>query len=531
MKRFISLFLLFCIFIPIYAKQYKINEVIYDIEGCGHWIFGKTNEYALENTIPVDTTRVFENEQALNIYISSLEKQLSNLRAFEKIDIFYEPVINDSEEFMDPEELSETPELVNLNIYVKDSFHLFAIPGPKYDSNSGLTFKLKIIDSNFLGGLNELNSDIFFLIPTQESDGNKFEFGFNCSFDYPFKAGIFNALWLNDLGLSYTFGNNMPEWDIGTGLRLTLPYNRFSLVFETNQRFTNDFLYEEFDDNLYFVNDFKFYVPFTLLSTNYFGKLQWTPYTIATVNWDHNGIAKNNSDLSSPIIDVGHKLSLGRTDWEENLRDGLTLLLDNSYVYNFQRKRFYPQIQLDLSAYKKIDLLVNHNFLRNMGLCINTKTFAFFINPKNDIYIFNDGKLIGKYLRGIRDAQDYEGTEFSSLLPTSAFIMNFDIPIHIIRTNFTKGFMRYMNFDMQLAPFFDMALCYNKINQTFFAPKDGFYAAGLEVIVYPLKWSGITIRGSVGIDIGRKLLKNHINMDWREDTDYKEFSIGFGLHY
>ena len=184
MKRFISLFLLFCIFIPIYAKQYKINEVIYDIEGYGHWIFGKTNEYALENTIPVDTTRVFENEQALNIYISSLEKQLSNLRAFEKIDIFYEPVINDSEEFMDPEELSETPELVNLNIYVKDSFHLFAIPGPKYDSNSGLTFKLKIIDSNFLGGLNELNSDIFFLIPTQESDGNKFEFGFNCSFDW-----------------------------------------------------------------------------------------------------------------------------------------------------------------------------------------------------------------------------------------------------------------------------------------------------------------------------------------------------------
>ena len=76
-----------------------------------------------------------------------------------------------------------------------------------------------------------------------------------------------------------------------------------------------------------------------------------------------------------------------------------------------------------------------------------------------------------------------------------------------------------------------MALCYNKITQTYFDIKDGFYAGGLEVIVYPLKWSGITIRGSVGIDVGRKFLANHINMDWRENVSKKEFSIGFGLHY
>ena len=76
-----------------------------------------------------------------------------------------------------------------------------------------------------------------------------------------------------------------------------------------------------------------------------------------------------------------------------------------------------------------------------------------------------------------------------------------------------------------------MALCYNKITKTFFNPKDGFYAGGLEVIVYPLKWSGITVRASVGIDIGRQFFSKHLNMDWRENTSKKEFSIGFGLHY
>ena len=76
-----------------------------------------------------------------------------------------------------------------------------------------------------------------------------------------------------------------------------------------------------------------------------------------------------------------------------------------------------------------------------------------------------------------------------------------------------------------------MALCYNKINQTFFDFNDGFYSAGLEVIVYPLKWTGITVRGSIGIDIGRALFSNGINKLWRDDVSTKEFQIGFGLHY
>ena len=113
----------------------------------------------------------------------------------------------------------------------------------------------------------------------------------------------------------------------------------------------------------------------------------------------------------------------------------------------------------------------------------------------------------------------------------NALILNFDLPVHIFTTNFTKSFLRYFNFDFQLSPFFDMALCYNKINQTYFNLKDGFYGAGLEVIVYPLKWSGITVRGSVGIDVGRKFFANQINTDWRQNVSKKEFSIGFGLHY
>ena len=56
---FVSLLFLFS---TIFAEQFRIEQVEYDIEGCGHWIFGQTQEYALENTVPVDTKTVFQSE-------------------------------------------------------------------------------------------------------------------------------------------------------------------------------------------------------------------------------------------------------------------------------------------------------------------------------------------------------------------------------------------------------------------------------------------------------------------------------------
>ncbi len=509
--------LFFCSFS--FAKSYKIEKVDYTIKGCGARIFGQTQDYVLARQVPVDTKTVFQDEQALDTYIQDYIKRLNNLRAFETIDVQYE-------------EISETePIELKLLVNVQDSFHLFAIPGPKYDSNTGLILKLKIKDSNFLGSLNTLSSDFYFMLPTDESDGTNSEFGFNASFDYPFKLGIFDSTWINDFGISYTFGNDMPEWNFGTGLRFELPVSKHALIFEIDQRFVNNFAYNEYKDNLYFVNDFKVSFPLKIAELPYCGNVRYTPYFTASVNWDFNGIDKQNSALSSPTITGGHKISFGRTDWSDNQRTGINFSLDNYYSYNFQRFRFYPIIEMRTSAYKKINLFEDSLFLRNLGLCADLHAFTFMFNPNKDKYIENDGKTIGQYLRGIRDNQDYKGTQISSLNTTSAFILNIDIPIHIVRTNFTKSFLRYFNFDMQLSPFFDMALCYNKVTHTFMNFKDGFYGAGLEVIVYPLKWSGITIRGSVGIDVGRKFFENNINMDWRQNVSKKEFSVGFGLHY
>ena len=529
MKR-IAVFsaLLFFLF-PICAHQFQINKVEYNIEGCGAKIFGETQDYALAHQVPLDTKRIFNDIKELNTYLDDYRQKLSNLRAFETIKVDY-TFEQSQEEALQENEIT----LVNLKVSVKDSFHLFAIPGPKYNSNTGLTFKLKIKDTNFLGSLNTLSSDVYFMIPTSESDAEHSELGFNLSIDYPFQAGIFDATWINDLGFSYTFGDRMPEWDVKTGIKFELPFEKTNLVIEADQKIANNFDYKEFGDNLYFEELLKFSLPLTLTTLDYFGGLYYTPYTNASFSWDFDGISEQNSALSSPILTLGHSLSFGRIDWENNLRNGLTFSLNNSYTWNFQRQRFYPIIQCDIKAYKQFTIFDDSLFLRNIGLACNFVCFSYMFNPKNEKYknyIYNDGTAIGGYLRGIRDNQKYAGTDISALNPTSALILNMDFPVHIFTTNFQKSFLRYFNFDFQLSPFIDAALCYNKITQTFFNLKDGFYAAGLEVIVYPLKWSGITVRGSIGIDIGRKLFASKLNTSWREDVSTREFQIGFGLHY
>ena len=519
-----TLIFLFTSFITIslFAQKYQINQVNYNIQGNGAKIFGKTQSYALENNVPVQKNHIFESVDELNEYISEYTIKLNNLRAFETIEVDY--TFDSTDEELCP---------VTLNVSVKDSFHLFAIPGPKYDSNTGLTFKLKVKDTNFLGSLNTFSSDFYFLLPTAESDGSDTKFGFDFNIDYPFKAGIFDTLWLNDFNFSYTIGNELPEWNIGTGLRFTLPFEKYSLILEMNQKFVNNYKYQKYDDNLYFVDDVKFSVPFLVANINYFGDILYTPYTSFSVNWDIDGISKINSDLSSPVLTFGHKFTMGRIDWIENLRTGLTFSLDNYYSYNFQRQRFYPIIELESKAFARLELLEDYNFLSNIGFAADLRFFTYLFNPNKDEKYINDGKSIGSYLRGIRDTQIYLGRkdDLSALDPTSAFILNLDFPLSLFSTDFEKSFLRYCNVEVQVSPFIDFVLCYNKVTHTFCNLKDGFYAGGVEVIVYPLKWSGITIRASVGMDIGRQFFSDKINMDWRENLSKYEFSFGFGLHY
>lgn len=541
-KKTIFLIAFSFLFSFIFADSYKIKSVNYNIKG-------QTRKYSLETKVKVDKETVFDSEESLMIYIEDFTKRLENTRAFEKIQVDFS--LEDAKKTITDEEFSENENaeeniqegeenklyFVTLDVSTSDSLHILAAPYPKYDSNDGFSFKLKVKDTNFFGSLEEMSSDFNFAIESDDEENYDYKFGFAIDFDIPFKLGLFDASWVNSHEFSYTIGDDTPEWNLKTGLELDLPFRKFSIQLDLYQSFIRDLDYEDADingktvhygDGTYFVENAKLSVPLIIQEIPEWGNFYYTPYFEMKYNWDGDGISDLNEDLMSPVLSLGQTLSTSRINWIENFRDGLSVSITQSFSYNIQKLDFIPGISGEFQAYKAL------------------KHIAF----STDIYAFaylNGTSSFGGRLRGIRDEQYYSRetgeSDKKACESPAAIVMNFDMPIRIFVAHWDEiGFIqkipgirkiaKYFNMEFQLSPFVDVALSRNRATGRNFYYKDGFYAAGIEGIVYPLKWKGMTIRGSLGIDLGQKLpgLKGKLNQDWRDSKSY-EISIGIGLHY
>lgn len=516
-KRIISSAFFLLAFTALFAEGYSISEINYDIEGSGPKFIGATKKYALELNVPVDKTRVFATAEELDEYVLDYTMRLNNTRMFETIDVQYD--VNAENK-------------VTLNVAVKDSFHMIMIPYGRYDSNKGLVFKLKIKDTNFLGTMNPLSTDINLIVEQEsETDTPEYKMGFNFKYNYPFKAGPFQAEWTNTDEISYTIGDKSPEWNLNTGLTFTLPFDTVSYKLAFNQGFVHNFDYSSYGDEFYFNDDLKFSVPIDLYEIDNWGSITYEPYLDFNANWDLNHINKANSDLSSPVVSIGHSISTGRVNWINNYRNGISATITNFASFNIQRQMWYPYISAEVKAYKGFELFEGNCFNR-IGFTTDLYAFGYLMDNDSNPYINRDGEKIGQRLRGIRDEQVYATmSEAYALKVPAAICISFDMPYRIFQTNFTKKIWNLFNFDLQVSPFIDMALTYNKYTHKLFDPKDGFYTAGVEVLVYPKKMSSFTVRGSLGVDIGRKLLADKLNTEWRKNISPFEIFVGVGLNY
>lgn len=519
MKKLSFVAILLINFTFIFAQEYKITKVEYNLNSCSWPFLGTTKEYALKNNVEVNQNIFFSNIEELEVYIKDYKQRLSNTRAFDKIEVTYT--------------VTQTQELNEVTLFVttKDTVHLLAVPYPKYNSNDGFVFKLKAKDTNFFGTMNPMSTDINFTLDNTQEE-LAYSLGFNFSFDFPFEAGIFDATWVNDYSISYTVGNEEVEWDAKTGFKFELPKNDYSYVLEIYQNATNSLDYIEYNDSLYFNEYFSFSLPIKLYESRLFGKLKTIPSISFSYNWDMDGINEENTSLSSPYISIGNTIDASRMNWNNNFRTGLAFSLDTTIGINLQRELNYPSISFNFKGMKEVTITEKINFLNRFGICSNFYIFNYFTKRDNP-FASTDGESIGSYLRGIKDTQYFNNKPElgeSTTVPT-AIILNLDFPYHIFSTNFTKTFLKHFNFDLQISPFIDFALTYNKATNKYFALKDGFYAGGLEVLIYPKKWSSFVVRASLGVDIGSKFFSEHLNIQWRDVVSRKEISIGIGLHY
>lgn len=503
---------------PAFPSRYRITGADFDIHG-------RTRPYAIDQNVEIDENRVFEDEDELMKYIGDYKTRLENLRAFSTVDVDFR-VGEEDESGLCP---------VTLDVTARDSHHFIAMPYPSYNSNSGFKFKLKAKDTNFFGTLTEMSGDFNFEAENnQETEETDYSFGFNLDFDIPFRLGVFDVTWANSHTFSYTIGESTPEWNFKTGLCLSLPFERqkFSLDFEFYQSFIRDLDYEDkyinkvpyhYGDGTYFVENARVSLPVELQEIDGWGKVYYKPYIDFLYNWDFDGIDARNEDLLGPELTVGQTLSTERINWIGNFRDGASASITPSVGYNFEKADYIPGIVMEFKGYKAF---------KYAGLCA-------------DIYIFaylNGTNKIGGRLRGIADDQYFNdasghSNEYACETP-AAIVFSFDLPVHIFTTDWESvpvirriPFMKYLNFEMQLSPFVDFALIHNRATGTTFGYKDGFYAGGIEALLFPEKWRGITVRASLGVDLGRFLIKRFVNQAWRDSVSRYELSIGIGLQY
>jgi len=508
--------------------MYRIETVNYEVSGI-------TSHYALSRAVDIDKERIFNSYDELHSYVENLRQLFNNERnlASAIINVKYESITGEDE---------VTP--ITLNISTIDSKHFLLVPYPKYNSNDGLVVKLKAKDTNFLGTMETLNFDLNFSVEPSDDDADSFDtvFGINLDYDYPFKLWRLDSKWKNDFSISYTIGEVKPEFSYETGFIFELPFNDISLKLDLTQGISRNFDYTEYGDELYFIDGATLSMPYKVAKIDNFGNVVWSPYISYDFYWDKDGINKTNYDLSSPVLKIGHSTSTSRVNWSGNFRNGVYMSMDQYIGYNYQKEEYIASISGKLELYKAFK-------------------YAGIASRFNGFYSFNQKTAIGSYLRGIRDDQKYKssawtnaglsGSPEKALTTSAAIIGNIDLPIHIVTTDwiavdeFIFGedswltnhlrWMRYFDFELQISPFVDFALCNNLVTEKTFAIKDGFYSGGLEVLVYPAKWRSLVVRASAGVDAGRKIIKKVISKliddSWRREVSALEISIGIGLHY
>lgn len=504
------------------SKQYIIHNVIYDSKGI-------TKDFALKRNVNVDYSKTFKSEDELNTYIQYLTQQLENTRLLEDISYSYDF-------------LEETDGLipVDVTIHVSDSSHFLMLPKPNYNSNSGFNIELAIKDTNFLGFMNTLNFDINMDYKTNTgSDDNKITLGSNFQYNYPFSIGVTEDTWTNNFSINWTIGESAPDFSYSTGIICAIPFGRNYLRTTFMQSLTRKGSYTDYDDDFYFTEYLGISLPLTIGRINDIIPVYYTPSFDITFNWDADGINPLNGGLLGPSMAIKQNINVSNVNWKGNFREGYSFELYHYFSYNFNSRNFSPFLSIDFNAFKAF---------KYAGINFRAYGYGVLNDRQNNI---------GGRLRGIVDGQYFADGSLGKALETNlAVSFNLDIPIHIITTDWlgwgealfgpydelSPGMQKvcwlphklfsYLDFELQISPFVDIGLTKNIASGRSFNPKDAFIASGLEVLVYPTRFRSYVVRGSFGVDVGRKVLSKFLDTDWRDmNAKAYELSIGLGLHF
>jgi hypothetical protein len=462
------------------------------LRGVVYHIQGKTREFALERVLRIREGERFNGLGELEAYAEEKNRELRNLRTLDSAASGVSYTLGEPEGLFIP---------VYLDVVVTDTWNFMVLPEPKYDSNSGFTLSVKARDYNFMGTLTPFR---FGFVWGDDDDGERMV-GFLMDLDFPFLA--WGHRWNITFDHDFRYYFDIPVYYKNiTGISLefplpssiiTLGFDQGLVIHEKDRDAKKD---GQFHDWYQYSMVYAGWEIPTPLRAGWFGGVSYLPKLYGNINYQPGGDVGDYR--RGPNAGLEQSLGFGRIDWIGNFRRGLETAVFFTSDYNFFHRDWDHSAGLKAAGH--------WNVSRFFGLS-GRLLYTAWLDDSYD--------LGGDALRGYKDDQ---------LELTQRLSLNLDFPFRLIRfvpSEWTgKKKVRVFDFEQHWAPFIDIAMLEG--NGYEFTPGDMVVCAGLEILVFPLTWRSLYIRGSAGWNI-----REWVKSGTMPGGIFREIFVGVGHFY
>jgi hypothetical protein len=461
------------------------DETLFVISGFEFDITGRTRPFALLYHAELKIGEVIHGQAELDEFIADKTQMLINQRVLRDNVIITYSVGEQRENGAYP---------VILTIKVEDSRNIIALPQPRYSSNSGLNLTVKARDYNFLGTMRPLRLDVGY---SYDEEGRNF-FNLMLDTDTPFR--LFNLDWNFNFDHSFTYRPNLSEpyyYNNITGISVEIPFKRTTITTGFNESFVvNPEIsriywdkYGRFQKGLYMSSNpyINWIIP-TGFHYYHLGEVYYVTSVSSTFNHEFPPWPLFYF-LKGPWLSFSHGFTFGRVDWVDNFRKGVSASISNGFSYDFYDS---PEDLTPLSA----SLNLSASGFKIIGKRSSFSTRLLYRHWFFDDYTISGGDVV----RGIPD---------NDIVANYMFSLNLELTYKLFKFMPSSWFKnekwRLFDFDFHVTPFVDMALYNNPITQEPFGFENMLLGAGLEVIVFPLRFRSLFLRASaaLGVETGR----------------------------
>jgi len=380
---------------------------------------------------------------------------------------------------------------VDLEIYVEDTFNIIALPYPKYDSNSGLSFTIKARDYNFLGSMEPLRVDLGY----KRDELGRTTFSLMLDSGMPFQALGLN--WFVDFDNYFDYRPELEKpfyYKNRTALSVDIPVKRTNLNLSFGESFiwneenadSDKPAYGEVQKGLYMQSNpgISWRIPLGLEIGNY-GELTYNPSISAAINHEisHWKLSENRI---GPFLYFGHALYFGRVNWIGNFRQGISASANNSYSYNI----YYKKTNQEPWGYSYSVTAKGHFIIVKDLLGFSTRL-------AHQHWINSYYESAGDKLRGVRD---------KDVIAEYIVSLNLDLDVRALRVKPYEWFSnnkltRIMGFDVHLNPIFDFGWYKCPLKKASSDYENFLFGGGFEMIIFPHRFRSMFFRISSGWDI------------------------------